>query len=181
MHPLCCFCTVLLNRWRTCKWCPLLSERSYCRGPCSWCEVRAAANCQLRPSNSTSSCLIKLSFTERHQGRRSGSRGAAVLSEVHRVGEKQDRGVNRWERSLTSRRLAWFPRGAGLPLAGVRRAVQLRGAQVEQQGLLDVVHHRQTVAVPEHHAERRREAEDRGVRRASNLLPFCHLINFSGF
>lgn len=162
MHSLCCFSTVLLNRWRTCEWCPLLRERSYCRGPCSWCEVRAAAKCQLRPSNSTSGRLIKFSFTERHQGRCSGSGWAAVHSEAHRAGDKQDKGVNWWERSRTSRRLAGFPWGAELPLAGVRRAVQLPGAQVEQQGLLDVVHHCQTVAVPEHHAERRREAEGSG-------------------
>ena len=41
-----CLRSVQLNRWRSCQWCPLLRDRSYCRGRRSWCEVEAAAKCQ---------------------------------------------------------------------------------------------------------------------------------------
>lgn len=47
---------------------------------------------------------------------------------------------------LTSRGMLGFPRRAQL-----RRDVQLRHAHAENQSLLEVVHHRQTLAVPEHH------------------------------
>lgn len=54
---------------------------------------------------------------------------------------------------LTSGGLSSFARGPGLPLIGVGRAVELRRAHVEEQRLLEVVHHGQAVAVPEHHPE----------------------------
>lgn len=52
---------------------------------------------------------------------------------------------------LTSRGLSRLPGRAGLPLVGVIGAVKLHRPQVEHHGLLDVVHHRQTITVPKHH------------------------------
>lgn len=52
---------------------------------------------------------------------------------------------------LTSGGLSGLARGAGLPLVGVGRAVELRRAHVEEQRHLEVVHHGQAVAVSEHH------------------------------
>lgn len=48
---------------------------------------------------------------------------------------------------LTSGGLPCFAGGARLPRVGVRRAVQLWCAHVEEQSFLEVVHHSQTVTV----------------------------------
>ncbi len=49
---------------------------------------------------------------------------------------------------LTSRGLSGFARGARLPRDRFGWAVQLRCAHVEEQSILEVVHHSQTVTVP---------------------------------
>ena len=54
---------------------------------------------------------------------------------------------------VTSRRMSCFSWGARLPREGIRRAVQLQCAQVEEQSFSEVVHHSQPVTVSKHHAE----------------------------
>lgn len=67
---------------------------------------------------------------------------------------------------LTSRGLSLFARGARLPLVGVRWAVKLRRAHVEEQSFLEVVHHSQAATVSKHHTETQ---EGRGTLWSQDL------------
>ena len=73
---------------------------------------------------------------------------------------------------LTSRELPSFAWGAGLLLEGVRWAVQLGGAHVEEQSFLEVVHHSQAVAVSKHNPE---TPEQLGIRCC--FPPYAKLIS----
>lgn len=157
-----CLCSFQLNRWRIRQRCPLLRERSYCRGRCSQCEVRAAAKCQLCLPNPppTASKSVQQKIKEYKERSKLFTvfqwdkcyPGWQVQQNTER--NQQNECLIGWVQ-LTSGRLC-FTWGARLPLIGVRWAVQLWCAHIEKQGFLEVVHHSQTVTVSKHHTERQK-------------------------
>lgn len=172
-----CLCSFQLNRWRIRQRCPLLRERSYCRGRCSQCEVRAAAKCQLCLPNPppTASKSVQQKIKEYKERSKLFTvfqwdkcyPGWQVQQNTERNQQKEC--LIGWVQ-LTSGRLC-FTWGARLPLIGVRWAVQLWCAHIEKQGFLEVVHHSQTVTVSKHHTERQK-----GQRMQWNSKLLLHLV-----